>query len=311
MSHEFALIKHYFQQIGMQADLAVPNGDDAAVLNVPAGQQLVACTDMLVSGRHFPEATSPFAIGWKAIAVNLSDLAAMGAQPDAVLLAIGLPPSEPDWLNALQHGLEAICAAFNVRLIGGDTTRSALLTLTVTALGWVPPGQALTRGGAQPGDLIYVSGTLGDAAYALAHSSSDLQHRLDCPQPRVGLGLALRGLATAALDISDGLWQDLGHIAQASHVSMSLQAERLPLAPPLRQLPPLAALRYALTGGDDYELAFCIPPRCAKQVQDLADTNALPLTCIGQVQAALDQPCVEVHFQGKKLDWTQRGYQHF
>lgn len=339
MRGEFDLIGRYFQDIGLdtvpaagrdkmltpvadRASIIVGNGDDAAVIQPPIGQQLVVCTDTLVAGRHFPLDTCAADIGWKAIAVNLSDLAAMGATAHSVLLALAVPAhlaADDGWLLGLRQGLQAICRQYPVSLIGGDTTRSELLTLTVTALGWLPAGTAIRRGGARPGDLVYVSGTLGDAAYALQHydqlpADSFPRQRLDRPEPRLALGQALRGHASATLDVSDGLWQDLGHIAQHSQVNISLNAAQLPLSATLQALPADVAWMLALTGGDDYELAFCVPAAQADVLSVLAQQLAIPLTCIGQVTPLMSglSPQVQVlDHQGQPLTAQRQGFQHF
>ncbi|HMV61569.1 MAG TPA: thiamine-phosphate kinase, partial [Agitococcus sp.] len=234
MPSEFQLINQYFKQRGSHQGVTLGIGDDAALLNVPHGEMLVATTDTFIAGRHFPENTHPFAIGHKALAVNLSDLAAMGATPRWVLLAVTLPKAEPFFLQEFANGIFNLANQYKVAVVGGDTTKGEL-SITITALGTVPVGQAIRRDSAKVGDGIYVSGTIGDAGlglqlalnqYKTKELNKDQQAycraRLDFPQPRIALGLALRGLATACLDISDGLAQDLGHILQASHVGAEL-----------------------------------------------------------------------------------------
>uniref|UniRef100_UPI00289C5FCD thiamine-phosphate kinase n=1 Tax=Acinetobacter variabilis TaxID=70346 RepID=UPI00289C5FCD len=257
---EFSIIDTYFnRQNKNSVDLGV--GDDSALLTPPLQQQLVICADTLVAGRHFPLDTDPHAIGWKSVAVNLSDIAAMGATPHSILLALSLPQIDHDWLKAFSQGLYDCCDQFGVSLIGGDTTQSPHLTLSVTALGWVEIGKAVPRSGAKPGDLICVSGTVGDAAYALNHLGHPLQKRLDYPTPRCQLGTALKGLANSMIDVSDGLAQDLGHILKASQVGATLGLEKLPISPALQALNDEQRWQYALAGGDDYELCFTISPQ--------------------------------------------------
>ncbi|HRA90908.1 MAG TPA: thiamine-phosphate kinase, partial [Acinetobacter sp.] len=211
---EFSIIDQYFKRASA-SDVSLGIGDDSAIITPPSSQQLVICTDTLVAGRHFPLNTSAHAIGWKSVAVNLSDLAAMGARPHSILLALSLPNVDHQWLAEFSRGLFECCDQFGVALIGGDTTQSSQLTISVTALGWIEHGQAITRSGAQVGDYICVSGQIGDAAYALKHLGHPLQQRLNYPTPRCHLGQKLKGLASSMIDISDGLAQDLGHILKA------------------------------------------------------------------------------------------------
>ena len=219
---EFSIIRQYFQSLTSQS-LTSPHaqdvgiGDDCAVTTPPQGMQLVSCVDTLVAGRHFPLNTSAHAIGWKSVAVNLSDLAAMGATAHSILLALSLPKIEDDWLAEFSRGVAECCKTYNVQLIGGDTTQSPTLTVSITALGWIKTAQAILRSGAQVGDLIVVSGEIGSAAYALRHPNSALQATLDYPQPQLALGQSLVGFASSMIDISDGLAQDLGHILSASN----------------------------------------------------------------------------------------------
>lgn len=306
--NEFALIQHYFQQQSIQADGVVMGiGDDAALIQPPLGQQLVISTDTLVEGRHFPFDTSPHAIGWKSVAVNLSDLAAMGATPQAILLAISMPSVDQHWLAQFSKGLFDCCAPMQVQLIGGDTTKSPTLTITVTALGWVPNGHAICRRGAKVGDLVVVSGTLGDAAYALRHPASPLQHRLDYPHARSKLGISLRGFANSMLDISDGLTQDLGHILDASGVGAVLHLEKLPLSPQLLALDDHSRFHQALAGGDDYELCFTISPQQLECFYEQYDAD-VQLSVIGEIVA---EPGLRLEYQQAHVELKLKGYQHF
>jgi len=322
--NEFGLIQRFFAEaaasrmtVCTDASVSLGIGDDCAVITSPQGQQLAISTDTLVAGRHFPIDTDAYSIGWKAVAVNLSDLAAMGATPHSLLLALSLPSVDEDFLREFSRGLFAICDQYGVQLIGGDTTRSPLLSISITVLGWLPTGQAITRAGAQAGDLIMVTGTLGDAAYALRHPHSPLQHRLDRPVPRVAFGQALRGYASAMLDISDGLVQDLEHIAKASALDAVLNVERLPLHAVLRRCfvdnpNSRAVLHDALAGGDDYELCFTVPERSVAAVMAEAARQQVQVTQIGQMlprQSAKTQVQLRLHQQPFVLQQT--GFQHF
>ncbi|XID74955.1 thiamine-phosphate kinase [Alkanindiges sp. WGS2144] len=308
--NEFELIQKYFKQSDATKSpsaTVLGIGDDAAIIQPPSGKQLVITSDTLVAGRHFPIQTPAHAIGWKAAAVNLSDIAAMGATPYAVLLAISLPEPALPWLAQFSRGFFECCAPEQVQLIGGDTTKSPLLSITVTALGWVEAGEAIRRDGATAGDMIIVSNTLGDAAYALNHPDSLLQKRLDYPEPQSQLGKALCGYASSMLDISDGLGQDLGHILAASGVGARLYLDKLPLSPLLQQLPREQAWQLALNGGDDYELCFTISPQNYEQFQ-LKYAHQFQLQCIGTVVAP---PGLELLHHGQPLRMNINGYQHF
>ena len=302
---EFSIIDTYFNRKNTHSvDLGV--GDDSALLTPPPQQQLVICADTLVAGRHFPLDTNPHAIGWKSVAINLSDIAAMGAKPHSILLALSLPQIDHDWLKAFSQGLYDCCDQFGVSLIGGDTTQSPHLTLSVTALGWVDIGQAVPRSGAKPGDLICVSGTVGDAAFALNHLGHPLQKRLDYPTPRCQLGASLKGLAHSMIDVSDGLAQDLGHILKASQVGAKLQLEHLPISPALQALSDAQKWQYALAGGDDYELCFTISPQNYEAF--LQNKPKTPTTIIGKI---IDNHALIFDKDGKDHPVQFNGYQHF
>jgi thiamine-monophosphate kinase len=271
MLGEFDIIREFFTRPPGRPASALGVGDDAALLRVPAGQELALTMDTLVAGRHFPADAAPEDIGWKSLAVNLSDLAAMGAEPLGFTLALTLPEPSRDWLARFAQGLFELAGQFDVDLVGGDTTRGPL-SITLAAYGQVPAGQALRRSGAKPGDLVCVTGTLGDAALALdlgARAPETLALRLHRPLPRVPAGLALRGLASAAIDLSDGLAGDLRHILKASGVGADIQLNTLPRSEDFLRLrhsvgglfPGDHSLQYQLSGGDDYELCFCLPPQ--------------------------------------------------
>ncbi|MCL6234489.1 thiamine-phosphate kinase [Acinetobacter sp. ANC 5579] len=302
---EFSIIDTYFNRHSSSAvDLGV--GDDSALLTPPPQQQLVICTDTLVAGRHFPLDTNPHAIGWKSVAVNLSDIAAMGAKPHSILLALSLPQIDHEWLKGFSHGLYDCCDQFGVSLIGGDTTQSPHLTISVTALGWVDIGKAVTRSGAQVGDFICVSGQVGDAAYGLQHLGHPLQKRLDYPTPRCQLGQQLKGLAHSMIDVSDGLAQDLGHILHASKVGAEIELDQLPIDDHVKQLQQEKQWQYALAGGDDYELCFTISPQNYQKLLQLKlDVN---ISKIGQIT-----PNLGIRYNNHGVDQVIKfkGYQHF
>ena len=297
--NEFELIERIFSQM-QAAQLSSNNvekgiGDDAAVMALPQGARLVSCIDTLVQGRHFSADWEQvnqlaFAIGYKAVAVNVSDIAAMGATPHSILLALALPQrlANEQWLTEFAKGLFHACQLFGVTLIGGDTTRSDSLILSVSAQGLLAAGTlAVYRSGAQVGDKIYVSGTLGDAAYALKYPDTavaiELAHRLHMPTPRISLGAALAQIgATSMIDISDGLYQDLGHICQQSGIAMRLNLENLPTSKPLASIDLSEHLLCQLAGGDDYELAFTLPAHIEPPVN-----NNTPVTYIGDVIALI------------------------
>jgi thiamine-monophosphate kinase len=313
--NEFTLIEEFFtKKLPSPTDVLLGIGDDGAVLKVPADQALVIAVDTLVAGVHFPVDTAAADIGFKALAVNLSDLAAMGAYPRWITLALTLPAMDTAWLQAFAQGLFTLADQYQIQLVGGDTTRGPL-TITIQAHGFVPAQQTLRRSGAKIGDKIYVSGTLGDAGLGLqialhninlpSTEEQFLLQRLNRPLPRVELGLLLRQFATSAIDISDGLLADLTHITEQSHVGATLTAEQLPLSSALsRSLSHHEALQLALTAGDDYELCFTIP--AAREQEFLLASNQHPCTCIGFIS---EEPGITlVDFPHSLL---ATGYRHF
>ena len=321
---EFRLIAELFAPLAADCDLAFQLQDDAAVLRPEPDQDIVVTTDCLVGGVHFLEAGDPSLIGRKALRVNLSDIAAMGARATCYVLAVALPPSVDDaWLDAFAAGLRADRDEFVLPLIGGDVVAtSGPLTLTVTAFGVVPVDRALRRNGAQPGESVYVSGTLGDAALGLkmlegklegldAQVAAYLTGRYWLPRPRLALGQRLINLASAAMDISDGLVADLGHICETSGVAATLDASRAPLSDAAH-----AALERApefdvtvLTGGDDYELVFTVAPMHEATVETLAVELGLTLTRIGETAVGAGVEVVDA--AGKPIEVGTPGYIHF
>ncbi len=305
MLSEFDLIARYFtrpKHAGKQVALGI--GDDCALLRPSAGMQIAISSDMLVEGRHFFPDTNPYQLAHKCLAVNLSDLAAMGAKPVAFTLALSLPQATPTWLADFSAGLFALADAHDCALIGGDTTKGPL-TICITIFGEIPTGQALLRSAAQVGDDIWVSGTLGDAKLALAIYQNELNLdsttladaaiRLHTPTPRVTLGLALRDVARAAIDISDGLAGDLMHILHMSKVGATLDVDTLPFGANLTQHAQALRYQYALTGGDDYELCFTAPPTQRDAVLAAAHNTTTPVTRIGVIEATPGLRLVNTH----------------
>ncbi|MEP7184063.1 MAG: thiamine-phosphate kinase [Betaproteobacteria bacterium] len=320
--NEFELIDRFFTRPPRAASVHLGVGDDAALLAPTPGCELVASVDMLVSGRHFLADADPEKLGRKTLAVNLSDMAAMGATPKWALLAGALPDNDPAWLAAFAHGFFAVADRFGVDLVGGDTTRGPL-NLCVTILGEVPSGRALQRSGAAPGDDVYVSGTLGDAALAVAamagrttldeSARAACRARLDTPTPRIALGEALRGVASAALDISDGLTGDLGHILERSRAGATIDLAAIPrsavMTAKLAGADRVLAQECLLAGGDDYELCFTAPPPLRPRISAIAHALDLPLTRIGAITAEPGLVVRDGH--GAPLPVLPRAYDHF
>jgi len=316
---EFALIERYFRTCGAQrADVRLGVGDDAALLAMPAGCDLVAATDTLVAGVHFPAGSPPASIGHRALAVNLSDLAAMGARPAWALLALTLPQADEAWLGEFAAGFDALARAHPVALVGGDTTRGPLC-VTVQLLGHVPGGSALTRGGGRPGDVLFVSGTPGDAGAGLAleqgrleappEARAYLRERFLLPTPRMALGQRLREHASACIDVSDGLLADAGKLAAASHTGAELVFGDVPVSEPL-----LAALgeerarELALTAGDDYELCFAVPADNVARLHAELPPQQWRYARIGVLRAAAGAVVVR---GGTVMEFSHCGYEHF
>ncbi|WP_461481917.1 thiamine-phosphate kinase [Porticoccus sp.] len=317
--NEFALIRQYFSTLGEGPGVVLAVGDDCALMEVPAGQQLAVTVDTLVAGVHFPLDATPGDIACRALRVNLSDLAAMGAEPRWFTLALTLPEADADWLAAFSTALAAEARTFRCALVGGDTTAGPL-TISIQMMGLVLAGAALRRDGAQAGDGVYVTGTLGEGAAALQLFAPDcglpaevcrrLAGRFYRPVPRLAEGLQLRGLASAAIDISDGLLADLGHIAECSGLGAEVRLPLLPLAPWLRAVSSAEQLQaWALSGGDDYELCFTVPAQRRQAVDAMIAAGDLAATCIGRMTPAPGVYCLDD--DGNLLAIAGTGYQHF
>jgi thiamine-monophosphate kinase len=321
MLSEFDLIKQYFQRArpaGRQTMLGI--GDDCALLAPSPGKLLAVSSDMLVEDRHFFAGADPFMLGHKSLAVNLSDLAAMGAAPLGFTLALALPGADPAWLDGFSRGMFALADAHGCELVGGDTTRGPL-NICITIFGELAPGQALRRDAARVGDDIWISGTLGDARLALAGYRNEVAldeadfalaaQRMHTPAPRVALGrlLAEGGLAHAALDISDGLVGDLGHILAASKVGALLDVDALPAGPVLARQPTELRRRFALAGGDDYELCFTAPAAQRDAILAAGEQCGTPVTRVGRIEAAPGLRLVDA--DGASLELGLSGWDHF
>jgi thiamine-monophosphate kinase len=326
---EFDLITRYFKRPSQRAVLGV--GDDCALLAPTPGIHMAVSSDMLVEGRHFLSTVDPARLGHKALAVNLSDLAACGAEPTAFTLALSLPRIDEVWLEGFSEGLLQLANEHHCELVGGDTTQGPL-NICITAFGEVPPGDALLRQNAQVGDDIYVSGTVGDARLALevfrgsqtldAKAFEYVRARMEMPTPRIALGLALRAIANAAIDVSDGLLGDLGHILQRSQVGAQIDttwlqqsntfgedAQAAGISPTLAQLPWNKRLEFALAGGDDYELCFTAPVHQREMVHAAAWESNTPVTRIGRITEA--QGLVVMDPEGQPITRRFASFDHF
>jgi len=315
---EFDLIKHYFQRDRAADGVLLGIGDDCAVLAPTPGMQLLVSSDMLVEGRHFLSTVDPARLGHKSLAVNLSDLAACGAKPKAFTLALALPRVDRDFLAGFAQGLFALADEHGIALVGGDTTQGPL-NICITVFGEAPAGAALLRSGARPGDDIYVSGTVGDARLALevfrgrlslaGEQFEAVRRAMEQPQPRVALGLALRGVATSAVDVSDGLAGDLGHILQRSGVGASLGVDALPVSAILAALPADFRREMGLAGGDDYELVFTAPPSAREAVLGASKQSRTAVTRIGRIEAQAGLRLLDA--EGQVLPLKLQGFDHF
>lgn len=312
---EFDLIARIRARAASRGDVVLGIGDDAALLQPLAGMQLAVAMDTLNAGVHFPSGTAPYDIGWKALAVNLSDLAAMGAMPAWCVLSLSLPDADAEFVDGFLDGFLALAAQHDVALIGGDTTRGPL-SVCVTAHGFVEPGMALRRDGARVGDDVWVSGTPGDAAGALSQwkagvdGAASLRERLDRPMPRVALGRALRGVATACIDVSDGLLADLGHVCAGSGVGARIDVDALPASDALREAFDGDALRaLQAAGGDDYELCFTAPVEAREAVLRASVSADVRVSRIGRTVEGRGVAA----FVADGDAWSARtvGWQHF
>lgn len=318
---EFEIIRRYFERAVADESIRIGIGDDGAVLRPDPGRDLVTVIDTLVADVHFPLSLLPADIGYRAVAVNLSDIAAMGGRPRWMVLALTLSESDPAWLADFSKGLFAAAQEFDLALVGGDTTRGRETAISIQVLGDVGIDKALTRSGAKPGDSIYVTGTPGDAAAGLAVLQSGMQRNADVdylinrfarPNARVHMGQALAEYASAAIDLSDGLYTDVEKLLSASAVSGLIELSRLPLSSQLNNLMDEDdALRFALGGGDDYELCFT-SAASAEVFQDIADQQGVSITCIGQVSAASESGnALQCTRNGDEYDYHHDGYRHF
>jgi thiamine-monophosphate kinase len=296
---EFDLIKMIKSQIDTDHSVVLGIGDDAAIINIGKDKQLVVSTDTLVDGIHFDESTTPKQLGHKVLAVNLSDLAAMGATPKWATLNLTMPKSDKSWLQEFISGFQALASKYQINLVGGDTT-SGPLSISVTVFGEVPKGQALTRTDAKRGDLIAITGEIGSAAYALEHKQSLVASALHTPNPQLDLSQAIKSFAHSCIDISDGLLADLGHICQASKLGAKISLEQIPVNPMLKESSADWS-KYVLSGGDDYQLCFTFAPE---------DLPQLPANCtvIGQMGCG---DCVQVFSNNQEIKVPQKGFIHF
>jgi thiamine-monophosphate kinase len=314
--NESDIIARYFRHQGAErSDVRLGVGDDAAVMALPAGMELVATTDSLVEGAHFLPGHAPHSLGHKALAVNLSDCAAMGAQPAWALLSLSLPEADEPWLSEFATGFSALARAHGVALVGGNLTRGPL-SITVQLLGLVRAGRAVLRSGAQAGDLLCITGSVGDAAAALSIQLGKLPvardallaRRFDYPEPRVALGQQLGGLASACIDISDGVYADVQRLVTGSRCGAVLNLEQLPLSDALRSAVGAEAWRYGLYGGEDYELVICVAPERLRLLQERAALGGTSLCVVGELTADSGLKCLQA---GCVMTPADAGFDHF
>jgi len=314
---EFEIIRRYFSRDPADPGVIVGVGDDGAVLAPGPGRELVAVVDTLVDGVHYPRGMDASDVGWRAVAVNLSDIAAMAAVPRWMTLALTLREADPEWLDGFARGLYAAAEAHGLALVGGDTTRGDQTVISVTVLGELEAGRALTRAGANVGDDVYVSGTTGEAAAGLrllqggadpSPAGERLAQRFRRPEPRLLLGGRLSGVASAAIDVSDGLHDDLGKLLEASGRGAVVDIDRLPISADLAGLFADDAPVLALAGGDDYELCFTAPPDTADAVAEAGRAGGVAVTCIGRVTARAG---IECRRAGRKVNLDLAGFDHF
>lgn len=318
---EFNVIEDFFKAKSIQRkDVIIGIGDDGAVTHIPKGQALVTTTDTLLSGVHFLADATPHSIAQKAVAVNLSDLAAMGAEPAWISLSLSVPTIDAEWLQAFSNGLQEHAEYYSVQLIGGDTVKGPL-AITITAQGFVPFDQALTRSYAKPGDSVYVTGTLGDAGLGLEIAQQKcvlddplnadyLLNRLNYPTPRLLVGTSLRRIASACIDISDGLVSDIKHILKASQCGATIHVDKLPMSPALKDsVSSSQAIAYALSAGDDYELLFTVSEEQKGHLETTLASANVHATYIGQLNGAAGK--LELRQDDKPFEFNTKGYQHF
>jgi thiamine-monophosphate kinase len=311
---EFNLIDRIRTRVRDRDDVVLGIGDDAALLQVPPGMQLVVTADTLNAGVHFPEATAPADIGWKSLAVNLSDLAAMGATPAWCTLSLSLPAAEGSWVDAFLDGFLDLADRHALALVGGDTTRGPL-SISVTAMGLLETGSALRRDGARVGDDVWVTGALGDAAAALdallsgRQPSALLRKRLDRPVPRIAAGRRLSGLVNSCIDLSDGLLADLAHVCERSGVGAEIELAKLPVSDALAALDPAQRWHWQASGGDDYELCFSASPRNRESIVQALDFADVAATRIGRIVAGQDVKAFDA--EGREWQPMRSGYEHF
>lgn len=313
---EFDLIQQYFKSIPIhREDVVLGIGDDCAILEVPQGRQLVTSTDTLISGVHFPETTSADDVGYKALAVNLSDLAAMGAEPAWVSLALTLPDESHDWLEKFVKGFADLASQFNIELIGGDTTKGPL-SITVQIYGFIQKDKVLRRDSAKAGDLIYTTGLIGDAGLGLKKIFNNLDGLNKClqqlkrPLPRIDIAQALTGISCCAIDISDGLLADLGHIADESQCAAIIYVNKIPLSNELKSYYENEIdWQQVMTSGDDYELCFTIDEVDKDKLVEIQNIFDVSLTCIGKIKEGKGVSCIDS--SGCELNITSQGYTHF
>ena len=315
---EFSLISNFFKELTSQQDVAVGIGDDAAIINNKTDHQIAIATDTLVASVHFPGDASAEQIATRALCVNLSDMAAMGATPKWFTLSLSMPQElvSTEWLQGFSQGLATVADQYQVSLVGGDTTAGPL-TISITVVGEIPIGQALCRNGSKPNDIIYVSGTLGDGAAAppqLTESTLKKNDRLIKrfyqPQPQIDLGISLRDFASACIDISDGLIADLGHLCKASEVTALINSQALPIHDDIKQAFSEQSINWALTGGDDYQLCFTVPSNQQVEFEQWADANNFDVNAIGNM-IPLDHNQDYLKIDNQTVSITAGGYSHF
>ncbi|MEP0355792.1 MAG: thiamine-phosphate kinase [Paraglaciecola sp.] len=318
---EFKVIEDFFKQQSYQRkDVIIGIGDDGAITHIPEGQALVTTTDTLLSGVHFLPSTNAHAIAQKAIAVNLSDLAAMGAEPAWISLSLSLPEIDQAWLEDFSRGIKEHAEYYSIQLIGGDTVHGPL-AITITAQGFVPFDQALTRSQAKPGDFIYATGSLGDAGVGLQLAQlkrkidnpvhhNFLVNRLDYPTPRLLVGASLRRIANSCIDLSDGLISDIQHILKASHCGAVIHVDKLPLSDAMvASVEPEEAIKFALSAGDDYELLFTVSEEQKGVLETILASTNIKATCIGQLTGMAEK--LELRQNDQPYEFSNLGYQHF